>query len=178
MARMNKPAIDTERFSNAMRTRGIDLPSRRVLITRFSGSDQEKDLTLPPNCGGWGRIHHFRRFQGEAWPANPLPIDPAAQWLRVEPPDVMRAQVFQNAICSWRCWYCFVDFELLSANRDHADFKSVGDLLEFYLAEPDRPALIDLSGGQPDLVPEWVHWFAEEVNSRGLNTQISHLVGR
>ena len=77
-------------------------------------------------------------------------------------------QVFQNAICSWRCWYCFVDFELLSANPDHSGFKSVEELIDLYLSEPDRPQVIDLSGGQPDLVPEWSLWFADALSQRGL----------
>lgn len=163
--------IDTERFSEALRRRGIDLATRRVLITRFEGSDQAKDLSLPPNCGGWGRIHHFRRHQS-GWPPNPLPIDPATHRLGEDRVDTIQVQVFQNAICSWRCWYCFVDFDLLSANPRYSTFKTVDELLDLYVAEPTRPPIIDLSGGQPDLVPEWILWFVDALKARGLEQEV------
>ncbi len=164
--------IDTPKFSSALRAKAIDTVGRRIRVTRFDGSQQAKDLSLPPNCGGFGRIHHFHRFQAEAWPPNPLPIDPALHALGLPRSDSLQAQVFQYAACSWRCWYCFVDFDLLSANPEHSEFKTVGDLLELYMQEEIRPALIDLSGGQPDLVPEWLLWFCDELRERKLEKEV------
>lgn len=164
--------IDTEKFSAVLRRRGIDLESRRILITRYEGSEQAEDLTIPPNCQGWGRIHHFRRSTDRDWPPNPLPIEPARRWLGLPASDVIKVQVFQNAICSWRCWYCFVDFDLLSANPKHSGLKTVDELIELYMLEPDRPPIIDLSGGQPDLVPEWTLWFADVLARRGLTEHV------
>jgi uncharacterized Fe-S cluster-containing radical SAM superfamily protein len=80
--------------------------------------------------------------------------------------------VFQNAICSWRCWYCFVDFDLLSANPRSSQYKTVDELIDLYLSEADRPAVIDLSGGQPDLVPEWGFWFAKALMRRHLEKSV------
>lgn len=168
----SKSPIDTEKFSSALRKRGIDTAERRILVTRFDGSRQSQDFALPANCRGFGRIHHFRRFQGEGWPLNPLPIDPALDALGLSHSDSLEAQIFQNAVCSWRCWYCFVDFDLLSANPEHSAFKTVGELLDLYLSEPYRPVVIDLSGGQPDLVPEWVLWFADELKERHLDKSV------
>ena len=42
------------------------------------------------------------------------------------------------------------------------------ELLDLYLSESNRPRLIDLSGGQPDLVPEWSLWFIQAAEKRGL----------
>lgn len=164
--------IDTEKFSLALRKRGINLESREVLVTRFPGSEQARDLTLPPNCDGFGRIHHFKRDQGNGWPPNPLPIDPALHALGLPKSDTIHVQVFQNAFCSWRCWYCFVDFDLLSANPHHAAFKTVDELLDLYMSEAGRPRVIDLSGGQPDLVPEWMLWFADALKNGGMDEQV------
>jgi uncharacterized Fe-S cluster-containing radical SAM superfamily protein len=169
---MELKVINTEKFSSALRDRAIDLVNRRVLMTKFPGSEQEKDFSLPANCAGFGRIHHFRRNQGLNWPANPLPIDPALNFLGYAHKDEIEVQVFQNAVCSWRCWYCFVDFDLLSANPKHSEFKSAAELLDLYLEEANRPAIIDLSGGQPDLVPEWTVWMLEEIAARGLSKKI------
>lgn len=163
---MNHSTINTAKFSAALRRKGIRVAEREVLITRFAGSEQENDLSLPANCGGWGRIHHFRRSQGEGWPENPLPIEPAANALGVATPDMMRAQVFQNAICSWRCWYCFVDYSLLSGDLTKSDFKTCSELVDLYSAEGATAPIIDLSGGQPDLVPEWALWFTDEIKRR------------
>jgi uncharacterized Fe-S cluster-containing radical SAM superfamily protein len=167
-----KQLIDTRNFSGTLRRRGIDLSNNRVLITKFAGSEQANDLSLPPNCGGFGRIHHFHRDQGPGWPFNPLPIDVVARFFNQNPPDEMKIQVFQNAICSWRCWYCYVDFNLLSANKTYSEFKTAKELIDLFEAEPSTSAVIDLSGGQPDLVPEWSLWMADELERRDLSKSI------
>lgn len=169
---MNQNRINTAKFSAALRQKGIRPAGREVLITRFVGSEQEHDLSLPPNCQGWGRIHHFRRSQGLGWPENPLPIEPAANALGVEAPGMLTAQVFQNAICSWRCWYCFVDYGLLSGDLTKSDFKKCSELVDLYSAEDTMAPIIDLSGGQPDLVPEWALWFADEITQRHMEDSI------
>ncbi len=162
--------IDTRRFSEALRRRAIDKANQRILVARIAGSDQERDLTEPPNCGGLGRLRHFRRYEEENWPQNPLPIDPACKALSQHPGDELVAQVFQNAACNWRCWYCFVPFKLLSADSSCSQWLTTNDMVELYLAEPSRAAVLDLTGGQPDLVPEWVPWMMKELEARGLDS--------
>jgi uncharacterized Fe-S cluster-containing radical SAM superfamily protein len=161
-------AIDTDDFSVKLRERGVDRDSRQILISNLRDSEQASDLSEPPNCEGFGRIRHFRRATAVGWPENPLPIDPARRWLGLGQLDVLRAQVFQNAVCNWRCWYCYVDFPLLSGNSERSSMLSAAELLDLKDADPDPPAVLDLSGGQPDLVPEWVVWVAEEVDRRGV----------
>ncbi len=152
-----------------MRDATIDLQRNRLLITNFRGSEQEADIHEPVNCAGLGRIRHFRRAASLGWPQNPLPIDPASRKLGIPEGDVILAQVFQNASCNWRCWYCFVPFDLLDANEKYSRWVSVSDLLDLYQQETDAPRVIDLSGGQPDLVPEWVPWMMAELARRGLD---------
>ena len=164
--------IETDAFSATLRAKAVDLPGHRLLVTNFHGSRQEEDLTEPSNCGGFGRIRHFRRATGVGWPPNPLPIEPASRALGLMAPAELRTQVFQNAACNWRCWYCFVDFALLAADSKRAAMLSATDLIDRYLAEPDRPPIIDLTGGQPDLVPEWVPWMMRELQARGLDRDV------
>ncbi len=162
-------SIDTAKFSARLRDRAIDVPNRRLLISRLSGSEQEKDLSAPVNCGGYGRVRHFKLTIAPGWPQDPLPIVPACHALGIEPiPEVMRTQVFQNAACMWRCWYCFVPYNLLSADHRVSDWLSPETLVDLYLAEPDRPAVIDLSGGSPNLVPEWTPWMMEALSVAGI----------
>lgn len=150
----------------------MDPERQRLLVTNFHGSQQEQDLTQPPNCGGLGRVHHFRRATSPGWPENPLPIDPACAALGLPRTDLLRAQVFQTASCNWRCWYCFVDFKLLSADPGQSEWVTADDLAGRYLAEPDRPAVIDLTGGQPGLTPEWVPWTMRALVDRGIDSDV------
>lgn len=164
--------INTELWSSRLRERLVLPAERKVLIARLAGSDQEKDLAKPVNCNGYGRIHHFR-FQPDAqWSANPLPNVPVARAFGREPESTLRVQIFQNAACNWRCWYCFVDFPLLSANTNRASYFSTDELIEMYLQEDDKPYVIDLSGGQPDLSPEWILWMMQSIEKKDLTRQI------
>jgi uncharacterized Fe-S cluster-containing radical SAM superfamily protein len=161
--------IDTERFAERLRARAIDVARGRVLISRLAGSGQEVDLTLPANCNGYGRVRHFRLATAEGWPANALPIAPACRALGITPvPDVMTALVFQNAACAWRCWYCFVPEELLKADLNHSEWFTAAELVDLYRQIPDAPQTIDLSGGSPDLVPEWTPWMMRALLDAGL----------
>lgn len=164
--------IDTDKFSALMRDRAIDLGRRKLLITRFTGSLQESDLTEPANCGGLGRIRHFRRSTTSGWPPNPLPIDPASRALGLPSAEMIVAQAFQNAVCNWRCWYCFVDFELLNGDRERSAWVSADELLDSYLSEATRAPMLDLTGGQPDLTPEWIPWMMDAIERRGLASKI------
>ncbi|HEY3295641.1 MAG TPA: hypothetical protein VGL38_09385 [bacterium] len=162
--------VDTEKLSAIMRRKGLDLANRKVLHASFEKTLQANDLKEPPNCGGFGRIRHFQRDYGESWPENPLPIDPALHWLGAPPANILRVQLFQSAVCTWRCWYCFVDSEVLSGHPLYTAFKSPDELLDSYQLEANRPQVIVLSGGQPDLIPEWTLWFADAMHHRGLHT--------
>jgi uncharacterized Fe-S cluster-containing radical SAM superfamily protein len=160
--------IDTERFSEQMRGRGVDRAERTIRITNFRGSKQEEDLSQPANCDGYGRVRHFRRATSQGWPANSLPIAPAARALGIDAPQMLEAQVFQNAVCNWRCWYCFVDFELLSGRDDLSSMMTADQIVALYRAEDHPPKIVDLTGGQPDLVPEWVPWMMGALERTGL----------
>jgi hypothetical protein len=46
------------------------------------------------------------------------------------------------------------------------------ELLDLYLADPEPPPMIDLTGGQPDLTPEWVPWMIEELARRDLTGKV------
>jgi uncharacterized Fe-S cluster-containing radical SAM superfamily protein len=160
--------IDTDALSTRFRERSIERHSRSVRITSLEGSEQATDLTEPLNCRGLGRVRHFRARTSQGWPSNPLPIAPACRALGLNEAHELRAQVFQLSTCNWRCWYCFVDFKLLSGSRHHSELISVAELVDLYLALRDEaPAILDLSGGQPDLVPEWIAWTVAELRRRG-----------
>jgi uncharacterized Fe-S cluster-containing radical SAM superfamily protein len=163
--------IDTAKTSERLRERAIRPSERKVLVSRLGGSEQEPDLSLPCNCNGFGRIRHFRQKTSQGWPSNPLPILPACKALGIAPLPVMTAQVFQNAACAWRCWYCFVPYNLLSADPKRGEWFTAEDLVRLYESETEQPLVIDLSGGSPDLVPEWTPWMMMALADAGLDSK-------
>ncbi|MFX0116113.1 MAG: hypothetical protein ACFFB3_16300 [Candidatus Hodarchaeota archaeon] len=164
--------INIEIRSSYFRNRIIDIKGKRLRIANIHGSEQEKDLTVPPNCEGFGRIRHFRRKSSADWVTDPLPIDPVSKALGFPPRDIMRAQVFQIAGCNFKCWYCFVPHNLLVADNKYSRWITPGVLVDLYLNQKNPPHVIDLSGGQPDLVPEWVPWMMRELSTRGLDKKV------
>lgn len=165
--------IDSDALAARYRARILRRETKEILITRLAGSEQEADLSAAPNCEGLGRLRHFRRTtQSGAWGDNPLPIDPAQEALALTPSDVLVAQAFQNAACNWRCWYCFVPFNLLAADETRSAWVTAQGLVSMFADLPDRPSVIDLTGGQPDLVPEWVPWTMSALEDQGLESQV------
>lgn len=164
--------INTKLYSARLREKAVIPLERKVLIARLTGSKQESDLSVPTNCNGYGRIRHFRWYQYSDWSPDPLPILPAAKALGYAPQATLRAQVFQNAACNWRCWYCFVDYNRLSADLKVSEYFTAEELIKMYLESGDPPNVIDLSGGQPDIVPEWLIWMMEAIKDHGLEGKV------
>jgi uncharacterized Fe-S cluster-containing radical SAM superfamily protein len=162
-------SIKTDELSASLRAQSIRPSERKILISRLDGSTQEEDLTEPPNCHGYGRIRHFHTATAYPWPDNPLPVLPAAHRLGLPVDEVSVAQVFQNAGCNWRCWYCFVPFTLLAANESVSGWFTAEDLVGMYRESARPPLIIDCSGGQPDLVPEWVPWMMRALTAEHLD---------
>jgi uncharacterized Fe-S cluster-containing radical SAM superfamily protein len=61
---------------------------------------------------------------------------------------------------------------MLSGNVSLSEWVSSEEMIDRYLAEHDPPKIIDLSGGSPDLVPEWIAWTMDTIESRGLSQSI------
>jgi uncharacterized Fe-S cluster-containing radical SAM superfamily protein len=165
---MKSTSIDTDYFSERIRERLIS-PGKKVLLANLNHTKEAEDAYTKINCKGYGRVRVFKDFKLHLhW--NPVFKKPL---YRNHPPiKELRTQAFQLAGCNWRCWYCFVDFGLLDGNKDKGQFFSADEILDFYLQESDRPHIIDLTGGQPDLVPEWSLWMLESIEKKGLNGKI------
>jgi organic radical activating enzyme len=82
------------------------------------------------------------------------------------------AQVFQIAGCNMRCWYCFVDDSVLSVKSEYIEWITVENMVDMFVHEFPSIPILDLSGGQPDLVPEWCLWVMEEIEKRNLKNKV------
>lgn len=168
---MIKP-INSEQRLEDLRKKVVNINQEKILISNFYETEQEQDLTEPANCNGYGRIRHFKLLTSEGWPQNKLPIEPAYKALGVQAASTLRTQLFQIAACNWRCWYCFVPLDLRSADLNYSKWFSASELIDLYLKECDPPRVIVLSGGQPDLVPEWILWMMSALHSRNLEHKV------
>lgn len=161
------PRIDTHLMTTSLQTKLVDRKSQRFRLSRLSDSEQAIDITSGINCNGYGRLHTFRRTSSDGiWPENPLPIDPALHYFGSPNQKELVAQVLQLAGCNWRCWYCFVPYQLLLARDQDSSWFSSDEVLDLVDQDQSEHLVIDLSGGQPDLVPEWGLWMARAVSHR------------
>lgn len=160
--------INVDRLAHALRPNTVNVETKEVRLAKIFGSSQEADLSLPTNCSGFGRIHHFRYSQFSDWPEDPLPISPASKYLGIKSRQNVRAQVFQLASCNFRCWYCFVPYSLLTPRKNNSSWITCDDIVEMYASMGDKPQIIDCSGGHPELAPEWVPWMMQSLIDHNL----------
>lgn len=162
--------VDPDQFGTRLRAR-LFRSDGAVLIARLQDSSESADDYTDVNADGYGRVRVFRKYLMHLAPreasTGPLPL------LRGHPYEpVVRTQVFQIAGCNWRCWYCFVDDDRLGASLRTASYFFPDELVAMYRAELDPPRVLDLSGGQPDLVPEWALETARSLRRRGLAREV------
>ena len=146
--------------------------TNQFLLSKLSDSMQSKDLSVPPNCGGYGRVHHFFRNIDPKWVNDPLPIDPASKALGLPYQEMIETQVFQLAVCNAHCWYCFVPDELKCAELKNSKWFTAEEMINAFLNENNKIKVIDLSGGNPELVPEWIVYTMKSLDRLGLSDKI------
>ena len=142
------------------------------LITEVGVSNEDK-TRLGVNCNGYGRIRVFQRSKESDWVNNPLPFNPYANSMGKGVMDELPVQVFQVAKCNLNCWWCFIPDEFKTIKNNHNKWFSVEELLELYLRDGKQYAsIIDLSGGNPELVPEFVLQFMLGIEKLNLKNDI------
>lgn len=155
-----------DRICEMLRKRIVDVENKKVKLTKFNDLNECMDNNCYVNCMGMGRLRRYKNFS--------LFLDnqekPQKRLLRGLNPSIndFETQVFQIMGCNMRCWYCFVDRCVLAAREGYGEWMTISDMIELFLKENHLPYIIDLSGGQPDLVPEWCLWVMEEVEKRNL----------
>jgi uncharacterized Fe-S cluster-containing radical SAM superfamily protein len=153
-----------------IRKKVLDLKEQKVLIANLNNTLESKDDYTRINCKGYGRIRVFKNFTIHM---NLKGSKTRKPLYRGHPEvDELKTQVFQLSGCNWRCWYCFVDYKLLSGQKKYGRFCSTDELMEMFLQEPDRANVIDLSGGNPDIVPEWCLWMMRSIEKYGLKNKV------
>ncbi len=160
-----------EKHAKYLRSKLILPEERKFLLTCLNDSEEAKDLYTEINCQGYGRIRKFCKYSLHLRNVvNKNSIKPLLRGHNYV--EVLRSQTFQLAGCNWHCWYCFVDDNRRSANLLTSKYFSAKEIIDMYREEKIPPAVIDLSGGQPDLVPEWGLWMMKELERQGLQNNV------
>lgn len=155
---------------NKIRDKVLNLNEKKVLIANLENTLESKDNYTKINCDGFGRIRVFKNFTVHMSLKDKKTRKPLYRGHPVV--DELRTQVFQLAGCNWRCWYCFVDYKLLSGNPKYGKFFSADELITLYSKDSSRPQVIDLSGGNPDIVPEWCLWTMQSIEKYNLKEKV------
>lgn len=70
------------------------------------------------------------------------------------------------------CWYCFVPNILKCAQAETSQWFTAEEMIDTFLKEKNHPCIIDLSGGNPELVPEWIIQTMKTLDKKGLSEKI------
>lgn len=143
----------------------------KFLISRV-GRDIQDAKRLSVNCEGYGRLRYFKVDKYDDWVDNPLPMGPFSKLLGIDMEKSIPVQVFQVAKCNLNCWWCFLPNEYKVGNTLYSKWFSVDELVEMYIEDNNDAKVIDLSGGNPELVPEWVYKFMQCLEKKNLSDKV------
>ncbi|HCC06718.1 MAG TPA: hypothetical protein DEP72_00935 [Clostridiales bacterium] len=163
---------DLKANNEVLRSKIIDLDNKHIRLVRVGSTDQTKDIQLDTNFGGYGRIKSFKGEAKDNWPVNIIQLKEVCKNLSMPYSNKLKAQIFQLVGCDLRCWYCFVPNDSLKPNEDISDWVSAEEMIDAFVNQSETNQLIDLSGGNPALVPEWVLWMIRELRKRNIEDKV------
>ncbi len=153
----------------SMRERAIRPLTGEVFLAKIPPAEVEKSQFAHINCDGYGLVRKSVTSRDD-WPKIDILPEVASSRLGIPVEDAMATQIFRDGICNYRCWYCFVDFRYLTGNPQYGSFVTPDRMVEMYQNQSDRPSILYLTGGQPDLLPEWPLWTMKALEKRGLDS--------
>lgn len=160
--------FDSVALGESFRKKILRPESREVFISKIPVEEMIGSTHAYVNCDGFGIVRQTVT-QRPDWPDIDILPELVPQKLAISADEASQTQIFRVGACNFRCWYCFVDFRYLKAEPSRGEFKSPGNLLDLYQQEEVQPRTIYLTGGQPDLVPEWTLWMMQELEQRGMD---------
>ena len=160
--------FDSVALGESFRERIIRPESREIFISKIPQEELVDSTHAYINCDGFGIVRRAVT-QRPDWPDIDILPELVPAKLGISEEDASLTQIFRVGACNFRCWYCFVDFRYLMADSSRGDFKSPSDLIDLYEQEEVQAPTFYLTGGQPDLVPEWTLWMMDELEKRGMD---------
>lgn len=166
-----RSGFDSIQLANLYRERIVRSQTREVFLSKIPQADVEGSTHAYINCDGYGMVRRSTTQRSD-WPDIDILPNLVPQKLGITREEAETTQIFRLGACNFRCWYCFVDFRYLKASPEHGDLISVEKMVDLYQAQEYPPKIIYLTGGQPDLAPEWTLWMMEELEKRDLDDKV------
>lgn len=161
-----------------LRNKVFDLDGQSLKLVSFSGTKQAEDSYTRADPSGLFRVRHFKSFSMHAQPQG-KPISPRYNCILKRKARSHEKEwktiCLQMIGCSWRCWYCYVDVNLLSGNSKGGIFLTFQEMAKIVLDSVDDSHILDLTGGQSDLIPEWPLVLANEIGNSGSENSNFHI---
>lgn len=144
-----------------------------VLFANLLDTQEAADSCHQINHGGFGRIRIFKNFSFHIETdilerRKFFRLSSEGEWC-----DQFQTQVFQIGVCPFRCRYCFVDRENLDGTNPNSSFFKPTDILQMFLESWPNICNLDLSGGSPDLCPEFLFELLTEIERINLKGKVT-----
>lgn len=169
---MHEKGIDPTKMADYFREKAFRPNTKEVFISKIPPEELAGSTFAKINCDGYGILRKSVTNRAEDWPEINILSEVASSKLGVAPDDLKTTQIFRNGACNYRCWFCFVDFQYLKCNPELGDYKTAEELLDLHTKEPEPARIISLTGGQPDITPEWTLWTMQALEQK--NMQDTH----
>ncbi|MBU0505665.1 MAG: radical SAM protein [bacterium] len=138
-----------------LRNRLITHDGEGVMVANLLGSLEEKDNPEQILMDGLARKKTSFIRGTRKWHEVLVPLKPAAQALKTEEEGCQESLLVQVGACNLRCWYCFVDVNLITGAKDYTKELSVDKVVE-YLKDHQQYKILHISGGEPLLSIEFI----------------------
>lgn len=172
MIRSGERGFDSVALGQTFREKSLRLDKQQILISEIPESDVAGSSVARINCQGFGMVRKSVTHRSDDWPDINILPQLVPQKLGIPIEHAATTQIFRDAACNFRCWYCFVDFRFLKADQNRSRFFTTDELIELYLKEPNPSKIIYLTGGQPDLLPEWTFWMMRSLERMNLQDRV------
>ena len=148
------------------------LKKNKFLMSKIiTNSDKEK-RRLNVNCNEFGRIRIFQRKKFSDWNEDPIPMDIISNKMKIGKLNEIPVQMFEVAKCNLHCWWCYLPKQLRNITEEYTKWFSVSELFNVFERENNDVKVIYLSGGNPELVPEFVYSYMKELDKRKRSQEI------
>lgn len=144
-----------------------------ALFANLLNTKEATDSYHEVNHEGFGRIRNFKHFlfhiETDVMERRKfLRLNEVGKWS-----NQFQSQVFQIGVCPLRCRYCFVDKENLDGTNPQSAFLKPVDVIQMFLESWPNIRNLDISGGSPDLCPEFLFKLLSEIERVDLKGRIT-----
>lgn len=144
----------------------------KFLMCKILYDNEETKKKLNVNLNDFGRIRTFYRKKFTDWNSDPIPLDIISEKLNYKELDKLDVQMLEVAKCNLHCWWCYLPDEIRRINDKYMEWFSPKELVDLILRDNKDCKSIYLSGGNPELVPEFVYEFMKELEERKISNDI------